>query len=36
VNTNPTNYHPIRQLQLGTFDRTHWVGLGEVITGSWK
>jgi branched-chain amino acid transport system substrate-binding protein len=34
VNTSPTNYHPIRQLQLGKFDGTHWVPLGELVTGA--
>ena len=34
VNTSPTNYHPIRQTQLGKFDGTHWVLFGDVITGA--
>jgi branched-chain amino acid transport system substrate-binding protein len=34
VNTSPTNYHPIRQMQLGKFDGTGWVRFGDVITGS--
>ncbi|MBV8968000.1 MAG: ABC transporter substrate-binding protein [Verrucomicrobia bacterium] len=34
VNTSPTNYHPIRQMQLGKFDGTHWVPLGKLITGA--
>jgi branched-chain amino acid transport system substrate-binding protein len=34
VNTSPTNYHPIRQLQLGKFDGTHWVPLGDLVTGA--
>jgi branched-chain amino acid transport system substrate-binding protein len=34
VNTSPTNYHPIRQTQLGKFDGTHWVRFGDVITGA--
>jgi branched-chain amino acid transport system substrate-binding protein len=34
VNTSPTNYHPIRQMQLGKFDGTHWVPLGDLITGA--
>jgi branched-chain amino acid transport system substrate-binding protein len=34
VNTSQTNYHPIRQMQLGKFDGTHWVPLGELVTGA--
>ena len=34
VNTSPTNYHPIRQMQLAKFDGTHWVRFGDVITGA--
>jgi branched-chain amino acid transport system substrate-binding protein len=34
VNTSPTNYHPIRQMQLGKFDGTHWMPLGELVTGA--
>lgn len=34
VNTSPTNYHPIRQLQFGKFDGTHWVPLGDLVTGA--
>jgi branched-chain amino acid transport system substrate-binding protein len=34
VNTSPTNYHPIRQMQLGRFDGTHWIPLGELATGT--
>jgi len=34
VNTSPTNYHPIRQTQLGIFDGTHWVLFGDVISGA--
>jgi branched-chain amino acid transport system substrate-binding protein len=34
VNTSPTNYHPIRQMQLRKFDGTTWVRLGDVITGA--
>jgi branched-chain amino acid transport system substrate-binding protein len=32
VNTSPTNYHPIRQMQLGKFDGTHWIPLGDLVT----
>jgi branched-chain amino acid transport system substrate-binding protein len=32
VNTSPTNYHPIRQMQLAKFDGIHWVPFGDVIT----
>jgi len=34
VNTSPTNYRPIRQMQLVRFDGTSWVRFGEVITGA--
>ena len=34
VNTSPTNYHPIRQMQLAKFDGTHWALFGDVITGA--
>ncbi len=34
VNSSPTNYHPIRQMYLSKFDGTHWVGLGDLITGA--
>ena len=34
VNTSPTNYHPIRQMQLAKFDGTTWVLFGDVITGA--
>lgn len=34
VNTSPTNYRPIRQMQLMRFDGTTWVRFGEVITGA--
>jgi branched-chain amino acid transport system substrate-binding protein len=34
VNTSPTNYHPIRQVQLTKFDGSIWVLFGDVITGA--
>ena len=34
VNTNPTNYHPIRQMQLQRFDGERWQRFGELIEGS--
>jgi branched-chain amino acid transport system substrate-binding protein len=34
VNTSPTNYHPIRQMQLAKFDGSIWVPFGDVITGA--
>jgi branched-chain amino acid transport system substrate-binding protein len=34
LNTSPTNYHPIRQMQLAKFDGTGWVRFGDVITGT--
>jgi branched-chain amino acid transport system substrate-binding protein len=33
LNTSPTNYHPIRQLQLLRFDGKSWIRFGEVIKG---
>jgi branched-chain amino acid transport system substrate-binding protein len=33
INTSPTNYHPIRQLQLLRFDGKSWLRFGEVIGG---
>jgi branched-chain amino acid transport system substrate-binding protein len=33
VNTSPTNYHPVRQLQLMRWDGHSWVRFGEVIGG---
>jgi branched-chain amino acid transport system substrate-binding protein len=34
VNTSPTNYHPIRQMQLEKFDGTTWVRFGNLIVGA--
>lgn len=34
VNTSPTNYHPIRQLQLARWNGTIWERFGEVIEGA--
>jgi branched-chain amino acid transport system substrate-binding protein len=31
INTSPTNYHPVRQMQLARFDGTSWVLFGDVI-----
>jgi branched-chain amino acid transport system substrate-binding protein len=33
VNTSPTNYHPVRQLQLMRWDGHTWVRFGEIIGG---
>ncbi|HTU25585.1 MAG TPA: ABC transporter substrate-binding protein [Pirellulales bacterium] len=33
VNTSPTNYHPIRAMQLVRWDGKTWVRFGEVIEG---
>ena len=33
VSTSPTNYHPIRAMQLQTWDGAKWVRFGEVIEG---
>jgi hypothetical protein len=32
VNTSPTNYSPIRQLQLTTFNGENWQPIGDVLS----
>ena len=32
INTSPTNYSPIRQLQLSKFDGESWQPLGDVMS----
>jgi branched-chain amino acid transport system substrate-binding protein len=32
INTSPTNYSPIRQLQLASFNGESWELFGEVLT----
>ena len=34
INTSPTNYHPIRAMQLQKWDGKTWVRFGDVIEGS--
>ncbi|GGC53773.1 ABC transporter substrate-binding protein [Chelatococcus reniformis] len=34
VNTSPTNYHPLRQVQLQRFDGTGWKRFGNIIEGA--
>jgi len=34
INTSPTNYHPIRAMQLVRWDGRTWVRFGEVIEGA--
>src|SRR5665213_302927 len=34
VSTSPTDYHPIKQMQLSKFDGKTWVRFGEVISGA--
>ena len=34
VNTSPTNYHPITQLQLAKWDGKTWVRFGDVMSGA--
>lgn len=34
INTSPTNYHPIRQMQLARWDGSTWVRFGEVLSDS--
>ena len=33
INTSPTNYSPIRQMQLARFDGASWQLFGELLTG---
>ena len=33
INTSPTNYSPIRQMQLATFNGTSWELFGELHQG---
>jgi branched-chain amino acid transport system substrate-binding protein len=33
MNTSPTNYHPITQMQLQKWNGTTWVRFGEIING---
>jgi branched-chain amino acid transport system substrate-binding protein len=33
INTSPTNYSPIRQMQLATFNGESWQLFGELLTG---
>jgi branched-chain amino acid transport system substrate-binding protein len=33
LNTSPTNYNPIRQMQLSRFTGQSWELFGSVITG---
>jgi branched-chain amino acid transport system substrate-binding protein len=34
INTSPTNYHPIRQVQLMRWDGRSWLRFGEVLDGT--
>jgi branched-chain amino acid transport system substrate-binding protein len=31
INTNPTDYYPLEQMQLMRFDGKRWVRFGEVL-----
>jgi hypothetical protein len=33
INTSPTNYSPIRQMQLMTFNGENWELFGDLLTG---
>jgi branched-chain amino acid transport system substrate-binding protein len=33
VSTSPSNFHPIRQMQLQRFDGERWVLFGSIIGG---
>jgi branched-chain amino acid transport system substrate-binding protein len=34
VNTSPTNYHPLRQVQLQKWDGQSWSRFGKIIEGA--
>ncbi len=34
VNTSPTNYHPLRQVQLMKWDGQTWSRFGKIIEGA--
>ncbi len=34
INTSPTNFHPLRQMQLARWTGEHWEGFGDLIEGS--
>jgi branched-chain amino acid transport system substrate-binding protein len=34
INTSPTNYHPIRQLQLMRWSGKSWERFGDIIAGA--
>ncbi len=34
INTSPTNYHPIRQMQLQKWNGKSWERFGELLEGS--
>ncbi len=34
INTSPTNYHPIRQMQLTHWTGTHFERFGKVLEGA--
>jgi branched-chain amino acid transport system substrate-binding protein len=33
INTSPTDYHPIKQMQLQRWNGTSWVRFGDLIAG---
>ncbi len=34
INSSPTNYHPVRQMQLARFDGKSWVLFGDIIAAN--
>lgn len=34
INSSPTNYHPVRQMQLARFDGASWVLFGDIIAAN--
>jgi branched-chain amino acid transport system substrate-binding protein len=33
LNTSPTDYHPMKQMQMQRWDGKGWVRFGDLITG---
>jgi len=33
LDTSPTDYSPVKQMQLRRFDGTGWVGFGGIVNG---
>ena len=33
INTGPTNYYPVRQMQLMRWDGKRWIRFGDILSG---